>query len=77
MGGDKRADTAIVVPMVAFVKVVVELHAYFRKGGAEGHSCSETGDRCGMCVPWSRRINRRILLYVYVPFLTTAHPATV
>jgi len=29
MGGDKRADTVIVVLVVTFVKVVVELHAYF------------------------------------------------
>jgi len=29
MGGGRRADLAIVVPMVAFVKIVVELHTYF------------------------------------------------
>ena len=77
MGGDRRADTAIVVPVVAFVKIVVELHTYFREGGEKGHNCSGASYHCGMRVPWSRRSSRRILLYVHVPFLATAHPTTV
>jgi len=46
MGGDRRADSAIVVLMVAFVKIVVELYTYFREGGAKGHHCSRAGYCC-------------------------------
>jgi len=46
MGGGRRADSAIIVSMVAFVKIVVELHTYFREGGAKGHNCSGVGYRC-------------------------------
>jgi len=77
MGGGRRADLAIVVPMVAFVKIVVELHTYFWEGGAKGHNCSRAGYRYWMCVPWPRRSSRRILLHVHVSFLATAHPTTV
>jgi len=49
----------------------------FEKGGAKGHNCSGAGYRCGMCMPWSRRSSRRILLHVHVPFLAAAHSAIV
>jgi len=43
MGSGRCADSAVVVPMVAFAKIVVELYAYFRKGFAKGHNISRAG----------------------------------